>query len=81
MVHPHVATIGPTQVGKRLNECGVATFPLKIVFVESEEHADAPHAVALLRPHHHRPRRCAPEPRDECPPLHWITSSARRRID
>jgi hypothetical protein len=25
---------------------------------------------------HHRPRRRAPEPRDERPPFHWITSSA-----
>jgi hypothetical protein len=31
----------------------------------------------LLRPRHHRPRRRAPEPRDERPPIHSITSSAR----
>src|SRR6516162_4454913 len=30
----------------------------------------------LLRLRHHRPRGRAPEPRDECPPPHWITSSA-----
>src|SRR5271169_2491454 len=30
----------------------------------------------LLRPRHHRPRRRAPEPRDELSPFHWITSSA-----
>jgi DNA invertase Pin-like site-specific DNA recombinase len=27
-----------------------------IVFVQRREHADAPYAVALLRPRHHRPR-------------------------
>ena len=31
---------------------------------------------SLLRPPHHRPRRRAPEPRDELASLHWITSSA-----
>jgi hypothetical protein len=34
------------------------------------EHADASHAVALLRPCHRWPRRRAPEPRDELPPSH-----------
>jgi hypothetical protein len=48
-----------------------STFLLRIVFVASpHEHADAPHAVALLRPHDHRPRRRAPEPRDERPAFH-----------
>ena len=68
-VHPHVAAIGPTQVRKRLSERGEAKLPLWIVFVARHEHADAPHAVALLRPRHHRPRRRAPEPRDELPPF------------
>src|SRR5262249_33988938 len=80
-VHPHVA-IGPTQIRKRLREHRVATLALRIVFVPRHEHADAPYAVALLRARHHRPRRRAPEPRDELsPPDHSITSSARRRID
>jgi hypothetical protein len=76
-VHPHVATIGPTQVHKRLSERRDVSLPLRIVFVKRHEHADAPHPVALLRPCHHRPRRRAPEERDElAPPNHWITSSA-----
>jgi hypothetical protein len=29
-----------------------------------------PHPLGLLRPRHHRPRRRAPEPSDECPPFH-----------
>jgi len=49
---------------------GPATLPLGIVFVAPRKYADAPHPVALLRPHHHRPRRRAPEHRDELPPSH-----------
>jgi hypothetical protein len=67
-VHPNVAAIGPTKVRKRLSERRVATLPLRIDFVLRHEHADAPHAVGLLR--HHRPRRRAPKPRDELPPSH-----------
>jgi hypothetical protein len=47
-VHPHVAAI-PTQVRKCLRERGDDSLPQGIVFVERHEHADAPHAVALLR--------------------------------
>jgi hypothetical protein len=48
-VHPHVAVIVPTQVRKRLSERRVAMLPLRIVFVELHEHADAPHPLGLLR--------------------------------
>src|SRR5262252_8623409 len=49
-----------------------------IVFVPRHEHADVPHAVALLRTYRDRPRRRAAEERDELAPLHHsITSSAR----
>src|SRR5262249_24709823 len=43
------------------------------------EHAYAPHALALLRERHERPRdRCSAEKRDElAAPHHSITSSAR----
>jgi hypothetical protein len=75
-VHPHVAAIGPTQVRKRLRERGEARLPYGIVFVVRQEHADAPHAVALLRPRHRRPRHRTPQSYDELPPPHWITSSA-----
>jgi hypothetical protein len=60
-VHPNVATVGPTQVRKRLSEPRDARLPLRIVFVERHEHADVPHAVALLRARRDRPHRCAPE--------------------
>ena len=66
-VDPHVPTFGPTQVRKRLPERRDPSLK-GIVFVAPGEQADAPHAVALLRPRRHRPRRRKPEPRDEFPP-------------
>jgi hypothetical protein len=42
----------------------------------SEQHADAPHSLALLRLRRERPRRRAAENGDELAPLHSITSSA-----
>ena len=45
-VHPHVAAIGPTQVGKRLSERSVAKRRNEIVSVARAEKADAPHAPA-----------------------------------
>jgi hypothetical protein len=64
-VHPHVAAIGPAQVRKRLREYRKARLRRRIVFVEPREHADPPHAVALLRARRERPRRRAAEKRDE----------------
>ena len=58
-VHPHVAAFGPAQARKRLRERRVANLPQGIVFVELHDHADAPHAVALLRARRQRPRRRA----------------------
>ena len=77
-VHPHVAAIGPTQARKRLSERREARLHQGIVFVGRLEHADAPHAVALLRAHCERPCRRAAESSDEfAPSNHSITSSAR----
>ena len=51
---------------------------IRIVRGCGQEHADAPHALALLRARGERPRsRRAAEQRDEFAPLHSITSSAR----
>src|SRR5262249_47211754 len=81
-VHPHVAVFDPTQVRKRLLERRGLTFLLRIVFVEPHKHADAPHAVALLRARHERRSdRRAAEQRDELAPSHSMTSSARSRIE
>jgi hypothetical protein len=69
-VNPHIAAIGPTQVRKRLRERGDARLIHGIVFVARHEDADAPDAVALLRPRHHRSRRRTPERCDERPAPH-----------
>src|SRR5262249_42494322 len=60
-VDPHIAAIGPTQARKRLNERRDLSLRHGIVFVARHEHADAPHAVALLRARRERPRRRAAE--------------------
>jgi hypothetical protein len=65
---PHVAAITPTQVRKRLRERREASLQHRIVFVERHEHADAPHALGLLRARHERPRRRAAECSDEISP-------------
>jgi hypothetical protein len=67
-VHPHVAAIAPTQVRKRLRERRDVSLRPGVVFVEPREHADAPHAVALLRACRERPRRRAAEKREELAP-------------
>jgi hypothetical protein len=75
-VNPRLAAIGPTRCGSvmpvsNLYERGVATLPVRIIiFVVRHEHADPPHAVALLCPRHHGPRRRARQSRDELPPSH-----------
>src|SRR5262249_52154376 len=76
-VRPDVAAIGPTQFRKRLRERGDVSLRLGIAFVVRQEHADPPHAVALLRSRSERPCRCAADERDEFAPAHSITSSAR----
>jgi hypothetical protein len=48
--------------------------PHGIIFVARHEHADAPHAVSLLRPRRKRPRRRrAAEKRDDIAPSHFAT--------
>jgi len=69
-VDPDIAAIGPTQARERLHE-------RQELWSESAQHDDAPDTVALLRARHHRPRRCAAEPRDESPAL--IIGSPRQQ--
>jgi hypothetical protein len=78
MVDSHVAAVGPAQLLQALHECRNAGLPFHIVRGYIREHADAPHALALLRARRERPRRrCAAEQRDELASFHSITSSAR----
>jgi hypothetical protein len=77
-VHPHVATIGPTQVRKRLRQRRNVSLPHGIVFFARHEQADAPYAVALLRPRHDRPSCGGPtDPRDEIPASHLQSPSSK----
>src|SRR5262249_24759259 len=75
---PQVAALAPSQLAERLGECREPGLSLGIASDEIQEHADAPHALALLRAPRKRPRRRrAAEQRDELAALHSITSSAR----
>jgi hypothetical protein len=77
IIDPHVDTVRPAQGGERLLERRGAGHCFRIFLGENTEHANAPHAFRLLRPRHLRQRRRCAEKRDEFPPLHSITSSAR----
>src|SRR5262249_25754113 len=84
-VYPDIATVQPTELAERLIEhCEVGPTD-RIAFGIRRHHADAPHAVALLRPRRDRPRRrrVATKEREEGAAVHRrahhaITMSARR---
>jgi hypothetical protein len=71
--------IGPKEYESRRVAAMILqiTPAFRIVLQETGKHAYSAHAIALLRAHHCRPRRRAPESRDERAPPHSITSSAR----
>src|SRR5262249_59199571 len=66
-------SVGPAQLRQRLGKRQEAGLPGRIVCGERHEHADAPHALALLRARRKRPRRRAAEQRDELAAFHvWM---------
>jgi hypothetical protein len=67
-VDPRVTTVSPTQTRKPLSECREASLLPGIAFVARHEHADAPHALALLRARRERPRGRAAKRSDEIAP-------------
>src|SRR5262249_14075575 len=78
MLDLHVAADRPAQLLQTLQErraaCWRNGFPRRL----AHEHADAPHALPLLRPRRERPpNRRAAEQRDDIAAVHSITSSAR----
>src|SRR5262245_17648703 len=77
IVRPDVACFRPTQVLQRLAERRNARLCLRIALGKAHQHADPPHALALLRARRDRPCCRAAEQRDERAPLHSITSPAR----
>src|SRR5258705_12460871 len=72
-VDPQVAAVAPAQLLQGLCERREAALPFRIVRAPIREHADAPHALAILRPCGERPRggRTADE-RDELAPFQTI---------
>ena len=77
-VDPHVAPCGPAQLPQALQERPDQGLKIRIVRSRGYDHADAPHALALLRARRERPRRRRPtDERYELPAPHSITSSAR----
>src|SRR5215468_4955785 len=73
-----VAAVEPAQLREPLEERRYAGLKLRIISGAGHQHADAPHALALLRARRERPcsHRTAKQ-RDELAPSHSITSSAR----
>jgi len=71
-----------TQFRQPLHQGGELSPPLRIALARTQEDADPPHALALLRTRRERPRnRCAAEQRDELAPfplmeMHPIPSRA-----
>jgi hypothetical protein len=53
----HVAADGPAQLRQRLEERPEPGLPFRIIRDCGQEHADAPHALALLRARYQRHRR------------------------
>src|SRR5262249_3634343 len=77
MLDTDAAAVVPARLLQRLAESLEIVLLLNI-FGERIEHADAPHALTLLRARRERPRSCcAGDERYECAPRHSITSSAR----
>src|SRR5262249_41532583 len=75
---PLSKTTGPPNPSlQRLFEHRAAGERFRIVLGKTAQHADAPHALALLRARRERPCRRAAEQRDELAAPHSITSSAR----
>src|SRR5215475_3649565 len=73
----HISADGPAKRLQPLQEGSEPCLVMRIVRRCGEEHADAPHPLALLRARRERPRCSrAAEQRDELAPLHSITSSA-----
>src|SRR5262249_17832752 len=78
VIDHHIAALPPAQLLQAPHECRFMKLCFRVVLTDRLEHADAPHALGLLRASGERPCRCrAAEQRDEIATTdHSITSSA-----
>jgi hypothetical protein len=82
---PQVAALAPSQLAERLCERREPGLSLGIASDEIQEHADAPHALALLRARHEGPkkrrRRRAAEQRYELAAFHvWMAPAWQEKM-
>src|SRR5262249_23670479 len=57
-VDVQVAADGPARWRQRLKKCGESNLRIRVIGSVWHEHANTPHALALLRPRRERPRCC-----------------------
>src|SRR5262249_50208596 len=72
VVDLHITADPPAQLLQSLEESRVARLRDGIVGGLAHQHADAPHALALLRPRRNRPCRSAADERDELASSHQL---------
>src|SRR5262245_913036 len=76
IVDMDIAPLNPFASFESLAKCRESRCRFWIALGISDQHADARHPLALLRPRRERPRGRPAHERDEFPPFHSITSSA-----
>src|SRR6516165_2132652 len=75
---PHIAAFGPAELGKMPCESREQCLTFWIGGGITHEHPDPPNLIGLLRVRRERPCYCCTaDERNELPPPHSITSSAR----
>src|SRR5262245_66489929 len=76
-IQMEIAALQPSEPTEFLSKFHKPRGGFRIAFSEAHQHADALHAIGLLRARRQRPRRRAAEQRDEGAAFHHsITSSA-----
>ena len=79
IVDAQSTTFRPSKLLKSLTESREALLHLGIILGEANQHADAPHALRLLRPRSERPRCYRPtEQCDEIAPFHCLPEAQDR---
>jgi hypothetical protein len=76
-VHPQIAALGPPQLLQSLTKLRDAGDRYRIFVRLAEEHSQAPHVLARLRPRRERPAGRAADERDELAPLHCLPVHAK----